>query len=771
MIVSSLGQGSSSATIQVFVSTGSFGSTPDRTATISAAGSSFFTITGLAQGTAYFVKVVVTGSNGLSATNTDASFVTGTLNPPSGTLAIGSVGTSSASATVSLVSLGDDATSCAVAVEYATDAAFSSKKTVAGTAATAAGSQVLALTGLAGETKYYARAVFTGSPSGLVGYSETVEFTTLGAIPPAISLEVSDVSFTTASATVAVSALGDNATTLSVALRIATRPDFSDAADAGVQTVNKAGSVSFALDGLEEGATYYLRAVATGSPSGLSAEADASFETLVRGAPVLGEVSVEAGLDVAKVFVPLAALGAGSDTVTITVRIDCADGCPGGDERSETVAEIGTHSFIFADLVPGTLYSWTVVAVGANGLETEASGTFTTAIPPLVLGPASVVEGDTGLYATMSVELTTLLYPPAEIVLELDGVAVRTWSGVTECGTFSHTAAVTAGAKHAYRFVATASGRTVESGGSFTTRAAEKWFHVQWGEDGYAEGASWDTAAAKSASGGSWTRPSGDGSEFDGARLALVPPEEGVSVLRFTPSKAVKSGADVTVEGSTVVSVGGSNIEAPSGTRGGLVFLESGPMGWTRDGWVALKGAAPEAGETVSWKMEVSLTGANAPAIRYMIDGTILTDADDRQWLALPSDVSTLGSVGFAGGGALGDFRGYYKPYVAGKFEKPEFGASSADGSALGFGVDAAGRPTFSVSIDNASENAVYGVYVCATVDGDYVRDKDAVVSGSGAFRTFTVSAENADTQFVVIVAAEEESQLVDHLDDIEGLE
>ena len=87
--VSSLGQGSSSATIQVFVSTGSFGSTPDRTATITAAGSSSFTITGLAQGTAYFVKVVVTGSNGLSATNTDASFVTGPLNPPSGTLAIG----------------------------------------------------------------------------------------------------------------------------------------------------------------------------------------------------------------------------------------------------------------------------------------------------------------------------------------------------------------------------------------------------------------------------------------------------------------------------------------------------------------------------------------------------------------------------------------------------------------------------------------------------------------------------------------------------------
>ena len=90
----------------------------------------------------------MTGSNGLSATNTDASFVTGTVEPPSGTLRISNVGRSSATANVSLVSLGDDATSCAVAVEYATDAAFSSKKTVNGTAATAAGSQVLALTGI-----------------------------------------------------------------------------------------------------------------------------------------------------------------------------------------------------------------------------------------------------------------------------------------------------------------------------------------------------------------------------------------------------------------------------------------------------------------------------------------------------------------------------------------------------------------------------------------------------------------------------------------------
>ena len=48
---------------------------------------------------------------------------------------------------------------------------------------------------------------------------------------------------------------------------------------------------------------------------------------------------------------------------------------------------------------------------------------------------------------------------------------------------------------------------------------------------------------------------------------------------------------------------------------------------------------------------------------------------------------------------------------------------------------------------------------------------ESATIDGASPFKTFTVSADKADTKFVVIVAAEEESQLVDRLDDIEGLE
>ena len=75
--VTSLGQGSSSATVEVYVSTGAFGTTPNATRTIAATGVQTFAITGLQAGTAYFVKVVVAGSNGKSATVSDKSFVTG----------------------------------------------------------------------------------------------------------------------------------------------------------------------------------------------------------------------------------------------------------------------------------------------------------------------------------------------------------------------------------------------------------------------------------------------------------------------------------------------------------------------------------------------------------------------------------------------------------------------------------------------------------------------------------------------------------------------
>ena len=127
------------------------------------------------------------------------------------------------------------------------------------------------------------------------------------------------------------------------------------------------------------------------------------------------------------------------------------------------------------------------------------------------------------------------------------------------------------------------------------------------------------------------------------------------------------------------------------------------------------------------------------------------------------------------GGGKVGNFRGYYIAIV-GRFEKPHFGAgddgsggvSGEGGSPLSVVTDPdTGATSFSVSIDNASDAAVYGVYAAEAVTGPYVRVQNPGVERDGTVRTFTVNVpDGEDAQFVVILAAESEESLPAQFDD-----
>ena len=773
--VSALGQGSEDATIEVYVSTGAFGSDPDATRTIAATGSQSFTITGLAQGTAYFVKVVVTGSNGLSATDTSASFVTGTVHPPAGTLAVSGVGRAGAVATATLSSLGDSTGAVAVSVEVSTDPAFSQKTTVSGDSLSAAGEQALVITGLAGETTYYARAVFAGSRGGspLVGYSETVSFTTLGAQGPTAVLTVTELSFESATANVRVTSLGDDATSVSIALEIADNAAMVDATSAGSRSGAGTGLSSFSLADLEPGRRYWLRATVTGAPSGFASVFTADFTTLAYGAPVIGEVSSEADFGSVTFTVPVTALGAGSESVGVVVTLTEDSHYVGGTERTGSLSKAGELTFSWDGLEAGTTYYWTVRATGSNGLSAESQGTVQTRFHALALGPATAVIADDGLSATLSVSILNLVSPPATMALFVDGVQVRDESGITSARSFAWTIGTTTNRTYSFRFAATAGGETVSSEGTFTTPSVADWFNVRWTEDGYVAGTGWNVSAAVAASGGSWTRPAGDESSFDGTRLALAPPEEGISVVRFTPTDAVSNASDFTIRGRTVVTTGASTDGIPSGAIGALLFRENGPAVWTGEGWTPLAGDAPETGDEVEWKMDVKVSGEGAPAVRYTIDGTVRVTAEERSrtWISLPAGTRTVSAVGFAGGGKVGNFRGYYTATVVGRFEKPHFGDGSVSGeggSALSVVTDpATGATTFAVSIDNASDDAVYGVYAAEAVTGPYVRVANPGVARDGTVRTFTIDvSDGEDTQFVVILAAESEADLPAQFDD-----
>ena len=74
---------------------------------------------------------------------------------------------------------------------------------------------------------------------------------------------------------------------------------------------------------------------------------------------------------------------------------------------------------------------------------------------------------------------------------------------------------------------------------------------------------------------------------------------------------------------------------------------------------------------------------------------------------------------------------------------------------------------SFSVSIDNASDTAIYGVYAAEAVTGPYVRVANPGVDRDGSVRTFTITVpDGEDAQFVVILAAESEAFLPAQFDD-----
>ena len=197
----------------------------------------------------------------------------------------------------------------------------------------------------------------------------------------------------------------------------------------------------------------------------------------------------------------------------------------------------------------------------------------------------------------------------------------------------------------------------------------------------------------------------------------------------------------------------------PAGAIGSLVFLEEGPAVWTGEGWTRLLGDVPESGSTVSWKLDVKVSGDGAPSVRYTINGTVRSTAEEmsRTWIPLPAATKTVAGIGFSGGGKVGDFRGYYVAIV-GRYERPHIGTgeSGTGGSPISVVTDpATSATTFSISIDNATDDADYAVYAADEVTGPYRLVENPVIEGNGDLRTFSIAVKSdVKSQFFIVVAA-----------------
>ena len=340
---------------------GAFGSTPAATATMSATGTKTFSLTGLTAGTEYAVRVVATGSNGLSATDESASFATPAAQPPSGAVAVGSPDYTSNTATVAVSSLGDDATSVSVVLEYSTAPDFSSKQTVSLWTLSAVGSKNANLTGLAQGTNYYVRAVLKGSPSGAIFTTPSVAFRTLEPSAPAIGAVTVSATPTSATVSVPVTDIGPGSTsaTVKVVVNGVTK----------TKTLTAAGTATFTFDGLVPESDYTAAVTATGS-NGMASTASKAFQT--------PEADSTAWFDV-----KWSSQGWGSGAAWRTSSAEAAAGgawsVPSGDASSRS------GSLLALGLPEGGVLRFTAKSPSASKATVKVQGSYTpelAALPP-----------------------------------------------------------------------------------------------------------------------------------------------------------------------------------------------------------------------------------------------------------------------------------------------------------------------------------------------------------------------------------------------------
>ena len=365
---------------------------------------------------------------------------------------------------------------------------------------------------------------------------------------------------------------------------------------------------------------------------------------------------------------------------------------------------------------------------------------------PPELGTVSVAATATG--ATVSVLVSalgegsssvtvTVSVAGAEQTQTLDaaGTATFVFSGL-EPGT-PYTASVTATGSNGG--IATASS-------AFSTEALPSvgWFDVKWGSQGWGSGTAWRTAAGEAAAGGAWTVPAGDASARSGSVLELGLPEG--AELRFTAASPSAAGGFVTVEGTLEPVVARTPPDLPSGAFAALCFVRGGYRAWNGAQWISLAGAAPAASAT-PWSATFDFS-SSPPRVRYSAGGATLS-ASGSSWIPLASAPVFVRGVGYAGGGAVGDFKATY----AGGIPVPVLATGNGAEPLVFGGTDSA--PTLTITIGNAKAGVWYAVYASETVNGDYAFVQRAHPTKDGTL-PFTIDA-TAATKFIRIKASDEE--------------
>jgi hypothetical protein len=214
------------------------------------------TISGLSNGTTYYVRAYATNSVG-TAYGSEISFTTLALAPTVSTTAISTITATTANSGGTVTATGGATiTAQGVCWSTSTGPTTANSKTTNGTTSPFTST----LTGLSNGTTYYVRAYATNSIG--TSYGNEISFTTLIVVPTVTTTTISSVTATTANSGGTVTATGGAAITeQGVCWGTTSGPTIS-----GNKTTNGTTSpFTSNITGLTSGTTYYVRAYATNS--------------------------------------------------------------------------------------------------------------------------------------------------------------------------------------------------------------------------------------------------------------------------------------------------------------------------------------------------------------------------------------------------------------------------------------------------------------------------------------------------------------------------